>query len=231
MTPMTIWQKISHKASAIGETVLGMLSGVSGEGDADPNSSVPFTIAVVALGAKMAKADGVVTADEIDAFKEVFNVSADEVANVSRVFNMAKKDVAGYEIYAEQIAQLFAQKPQVLEDVLDSLFHIAKADGIMHEAELNFLRDVAKIFGLGEKFRCIKARHVQSGDDDPYTVLGVDPCVDDSELKRLYREIVKESHPDRHIAAGLPPEMISVANDRLAAINSAYEAIVKERAL
>ncbi len=231
MALMTIWQKISHKASAIGETVLGMLSGVSGEGDADPNSSVPFTIAVVALGAKMAKADGVVTAQEIDAFKEVFNVSADEVANVSRVFNMAKKDVAGYEVYAEQIAKLFAQKPQVLEDVLDSLFHIAKADGIMHEAELNFLRDVAKIFGLGEKFRCIKARHVQSGDNDPYTVLGVDPCVNDDELKRLYREIVKENHPDRHIAAGLPPEMISVANDRLAAINSAYEAIVKERAL
>ncbi len=231
MASMSIWQKISQKASTIGETVLGMLSGVSNDGDADPNASVSFTIAVVALGAKMAKADGVVTAQEVDAFKEVFDVGPDELANVARVFNMAKKDVAGFDVYARQIAQLFGAKPEVLEDVLDSLFHIAKADGIMHEAELNFLREVAKIFGLSEKFRCIKARHVQSGDDDPYVVLGVDPCIDDKQLKQLYRDIVKESHPDRHIAAGLPPEMIAVANDRLATINAAYEAIVKERAL
>ncbi len=232
---MSIWQKItdkiSNKASSLGDTVLGLLAGSSGDGDADPNASVSFTIAVIALGAKMAKADGAVTAQEVDAFKEVFKVAPNELANVARVFNMAKRDVAGFEAYAEQVAELFSGKPEVLEDVLDSLFHIAKADGVVHEAELNFLRSVTDIFGLSEKFRCIRARHIHSSDDDPYVVLGVDPCVTDDELKRLYREIVKENHPDRHIAAGVPEEMISVATERLAAINAAYEDIVKERQL
>ena len=232
---MSIWQKItdtiSDKASSLGDTVLGLLAGGGGHGEADPNSSVSFTIAVIALGAKMAKADGAVSPQEVDAFKEVFQVAPEELANVARVFNMAKKDVAGFEVYAKQVAELFSDQPEVLENVLDSLFHIAKADNVVHESELTYLRAVADIFGLREKFRCIKARHIQSGENDPYVILGVDPCVTDDELKRLYREIVKENHPDRHIAAGMPEEMILVANERLAAINSAYEAIVKERAL
>ena len=232
---MSIWQKISEKitdkAVALGDTVFGMLTGGNAGDDGDPNSSVSFTIAVIALGAKMAKADGVVTESEVDAFKEVFKVNADELANVGRVFNMAKKDVAGFELYAKQVADMFAKQPEVLEDVIDSLFHIAKADNVVHESELAFLKAVADIFGLGEKFRCIKARHIQSGDNDPYVVLGVDPCVSDDELKRMYRDIVKENHPDRHIAAGVPEEMISVANERLASINAAYEEIAKERKL
>ncbi len=226
---MSIWQKISEKIS---DTVFGMLPEAgAGNDDVDPNASVSFTIAVIALGAKMAKADGVVSESEVDAFKEVFKVEPDELANVARVFNMAKKDVAGFESYARQVAEMFANKPEVLENVIDSLFHIAKADDVVHESELAFLKAVAEIFGLGEKFRCIKARHIQSSESDPYVVLGIDPCVSDGELKRLYRDIVKENHPDRHIAAGVPQEMISVANDRLAAINAAYEEVVKERQL
>jgi len=228
---MSIWQKISDKVSSLGDTVLGLLAGSIGDGDSDPNSSVSFTIAVVALGAKMAKADGIVSIKEIDAFKEVFQITPGELANVARVFNLAKKDVAGFEAYAEQVAARFSKRPDVLENVLDSLFHIAKADGAVHVSELKFLHTVAELFGLGEKFHCIKARHIKAGDDDPYVVLGVDPCVTDGELKRLYREIVMENHPDRHMAAGLPSEMIAVANERLAAINGAYDAIVKERQL
>lgn len=228
---MSIWEKISDKALALGDTVLGMLAWGSGDGDSDPNNSVSFTIAVVALGAKMAKADGVVSINEIDAFKEVFHITPGELANVARVFNLAKKDVAGFEAYAQQVTKRFSRQPEVLENVLDSLFHIAKADGAVHKSELAFLRTVTDIFGLSEKFRCITARHISAGDDDPYVVLGVDPCVTDDELKRLYREIVKENHPDRHMSAGLPPEMMKVANDRLASINGAYDAIVKERHL
>jgi len=230
---MSIWQKIadtiSGKASSIGDTMLGVLTGT--DDNVDPNSSVSFTIAVIALGAKMAKADGVVSEQEINAFKEVFQVSSDELPNVARVFNMAKKDVAGYEAYARQVAEMFKSQPEVLENVIDSLFHIAKADDVVHESELLYLRSVADIFGLAEKFRCIQARHIQSGDSDPYVILGVDPCVTDDELKQLYRQIVKANHPDLHIAAGVPEEMILVATQRLAVINSAYDNIIKERQL
>ena len=229
---MSVWERISENAAALGGSLLSVFTGgKSGKAQNDPQANVAFTIAVIALGAKMAKADGVVTGDEISAFKEVFKVDNTELANVARVFNMAKKDVAGYETYARQIAGMFHDQPEVLEDVLDGLFHIAKADGVIHQSELDFLRSVTDIFGLGDKFPCIRARHIHSGKDDPYVILGIDPCVTDSELKRLYREIVRENHPDRHIAAGLPPEMIAIANDRLAAINTAYEVIRAERGL
>ena len=118
-----------------------------------------------------------------------------------------------------------------LEDVIDGLFHIAKADGDVHQLELDYLTKVAEIFDLKDRFRCIRARHIFSVDDDPYMVLGVDPCVPDAELKRLYREIVRENHPDRHIAQGLPEEMVAIATERLAAINEAWETIRAERGI
>jgi DnaJ like chaperone protein len=119
----------------------------------------------------------------------------------------------------------------VLEDVLDGLFHIAKADGAVGQPEMTYLRNIAEIFGLSERFRCIRARHIVAAEDDPYVVLGVDPCVDDRELRRLHREIVREYHPDRHIAAGMPKELIQIATQRLAAINDAWEKIRAERGI
>lgn len=226
---MSIWQSISDSLTAIGGSVLSFLSRITTIGDRDPLNSVAFTIGMIALGAKMAKADGVVTGDEVAAFREVFEVTPEELGNVERVFNLAKQDVAGYEAYARQIARLFAERAEVLEDIVDGLFHIAKADGVVSDAELDYLRAVAEIFGLSERFGCIRARHIKALDDDPYVVLGVDPCISDSELKRLYRQIVKENHPDRHIAAGVPEEMIAIATQRLAAVNVAWKQVSVER--
>lgn len=229
---MSIWQNISDAVTKFGNSVLAVLSRITGQPrEADPQSSIAFTIGMIALGAKMAKADGVVTRDEIDAFKEVFRVRADELHNVARVFNLAKQEVAGYEAYARQVARLFAGRPDVLEDVMDGLFHIAKADGAVHDVELAYLESVAAIFGLEHRFRCIRARHVQMAADDPYIVLGIEPCAQDEELKQHYRKLVRDNHPDKHIAAGVPEEMINIATDRLAAINSAYETVARERGL
>ncbi len=229
---MSIWQTIADTVASLGNSVLAVLSRITGQPrDADPQSSIAFTIGTIALGAKMAKADGVVTRDEVDAFKEVFHVSADELKNVARVFNLAKQEVAGYEAYARQLARLFSGRPDVLEDVMDGLFHIAKADGVVHDAELAYLESVCGIFGLNHRFRCIRARHIKAAEDDPYIVLGIEPCAEDDEVKQHYRRLVRDNHPDRHIAAGVPEEMISIATDRLAAINSAYETVARERGL
>ncbi len=227
---MSIWQNISNTASAVGGPLLSVLQKLTGQKlERDNEASVAFTIGMIALGAKMAKADGTVSEAEISAFRQVFEVQPDELANVARVFNLAKQDVAGYEAYANQVASLFAERPQVLEDVMDGLFHIAKADGVVREAELDYLHSVAGIFGLTERFRCIRARHIHAPEDDPYVVLGVDPCVNDQVLKSLYRQIVKENHPDLHVAAGMPSEAIEIANQRLAAINQAWSEISAER--
>ncbi|MCV9935836.1 TerB family tellurite resistance protein [Boseaceae bacterium BT-24-1] len=190
-----------------------------------------FTTGLVALAAKMARADGVVTRDEIAAFERIVEVPADEQAHIERLFDLAKQTSAGFEAYAGQIAEAFRDEPALLEDVLDGLFLIAAADGAIHEHEHAYLRDVATIFGIGEAgFARIEARHLRRR-DDPYIVLGASREMNDAELKQLHRRLVIENHPDREIARGLPQEAICIATRRLAAINAAWDAIEKERGL
>ena len=193
---------------------------------------ITFTIGVIALSAKMAKADGTVTRDEVDAFKRIFRIPANEAQNVGRVFDQARRDTAGYQEYAGQIGRMFKDSPEVLEDLLGALFHIAMADGVFHPAEEEYLQNVARIFGFGEtEYEHIKAQHLQGGAEDPYTVLGVSRDVSDAELKKTYRTLIKEHHPDRLIAKGMPEEFVEIANEKLAAINTAYDRIAKERGL
>jgi len=187
---------------------------------------------VIALGAKMAKADGVVTKDEIDAFKEVFIIPQEEMKNVARVFNLAKRDVAGYDAYAQQLGTLFEDKPDVLENVVDGLFHIAKADNVVHDSELAYLRDVAGIFGFEEQdFERIRARHVELDKTDPFAVLGLERTAKNDDIRRVYRRLVRDNHPDQLVARGVPEEAVEIANRKLAAINAAYDQIAKERGL
>jgi DnaJ like chaperone protein len=193
-------------------------------------SGVVFTIAVIALGAKMAKADGVVTKDEEEAFRRIFRVPPSEEANVRRIFNLARQDTAGFEAYASQIARLFRGNPAILEDVLDGLFEIAKADGVLHPGELAFLEKVADIFGFTEaEFRRIRASHFGPDEADPYAIIGVAHDASDAEVKSTYRFLVRENHPDSLIARGVPEEFVRLANDKLAAINAAYDRIEQER--
>ena len=185
---------------------------------------------MIALSAKMAKADGTVSIHEIEAFDRMFRVPPSEEANVRRIFNLARQDTAGYEIYAAQIARQLRGNPGLLEDVLDGLFEIAKADGVLHPAELAFLEDVANIFGFSpDEYRRIRASHVEPDRADPYAVLGIEYGASEDEIKRTYRLLVRENHPDSLMARGVPEEFIKLATDKLATINNAYETIEKER--
>ena len=192
---------------------------------------VTFTLAVIALGAKMAKADGKVTRDEVDAFKKLFRIPPDEVANVAKIFDRAKTSTAGYEMYAQQVANLFPHEPQVLEELLGGLFHIAKADGLVHPAEMNYLWNVAQIFGFDRHTfeRLIATHGAAPGGSNAYEVLGVAREATDSEVKSAYRKLIHENHPDKLMAQGLPQEFIDLANEKMASINAAYDAIKKER--
>ena len=225
---MSIWTRIAAVLAAAGSSIGAVLQQLTSARATAPEKSVAFTIGMIALGAKMAKADGVVTEVEIEAFRQVFHVPDSDLAAVARVFNLAKQDVAGFETYARQIARLFDKGSGLLEDVLDGLFHIAKADDAIHPAELNFLESVAKIFGFSTAgFARIRARHVLLA-DDPYAILGLDRQASRDDVKRRYRELVREYHPDRHIAAGVPEEMIEIATSRLQKVNEAYDRIMAE---
>jgi DnaJ like chaperone protein len=229
---MSIWSELTEAVATLGDSISGLLSRLAQAGSTPPERTLAFTVGMVALGAKMAKADGVVTTDEVSAFKRVFSVPERELAGIARLFNFAKQDTAGYETYARQIARLFAGGHRILEDVLDCLFHIAKADGAVHEREVRYLERVASIFGFDHReFRRIRARHVAPEAADAYAILGVDPGASAQDIKRQYRALVRENHPDLHVAEGMPEELIDLANERLARINAAYDEIARERGL
>ena len=200
--------------------------------DRSATRQIAFTIAVVVLGAKMAKSDGVVSRAEVAAFKEVFQVPPHELKNVARLFDQAKDDPAGFEPYAKQIARMFRKDHPVLEELLDGLFHIAKADGNVHQAEIVFLRNVAGIFGLDEAdFARIREGHLGPDKADPYTILGTNRMASNEEIKAAWRKLVRDTHPDKLMAQGLPPEFVELANEKLATINAAYDKVAKERGI
>jgi DnaJ like chaperone protein len=226
---MSIWGKIAGAAAELLDAIGQLFAEPDGGGG---GANVAFTIAMIGLSAKMAKADGIVTDDEVETFERLFRVPPEERANVRRVFDMARRDTAGYESYARRIAQMFAGNPALLEDILDGLFEIAKADGVLHPGEAAFLERVADIFGFApNEFRRIRASHFVPDAADPYVVLGLAYDAGDDELRRTYRRLVKENHPDSLIGRGVPPEFVRVATDKLAAINVAYDKIEIERGL
>lgn len=188
-------------------------------------AEVVFTTGLVALAAKMARSDGVVHDSEVAAFRRIIDVPEAELPRIQALFDLAKATTDGFEAYAAQIAAAFSHEPDLMADVLDGLFHIAAADGAVHEAERAYLLDVAHIFGIDDQgFAVIEARHVRSR-HDPYLILGLAPDADDAAIKARYRALAREYHPDREMARGLPPEAIRIATERLATINEAYARI------
>ncbi|MBY6048099.1 molecular chaperone DjiA [Vannielia litorea] len=221
---MSIWSRIGDALSALaaGEG----LSAVFDKLRTAPERTVGFTIAVIALGAKMAKADGQVTRDEVTAFREVFTIPPAEEANAARVFNLARQDVAGFEDYAARIARMFDEGHGALTDLLEGLFHIAMADGEYHPKEDDFLARVAAIFRVDDReFRSLRARFVPDAEPDPYAVLGVAPDAPLEEVRAAWKRQVRESHPDVMMARGVPEEAVRMAEKRLIAVNRAWEEI------
>ncbi len=231
-TRSTLWhrlQKILERGvRSAGDGIDALLTPIGL--DRQSRREVAFTTGLIALAAKMARADGVVTRDEISAFDQIMDIPESERANVERLFALAQEDVAGFEHYARRLQALFADEPDTLVDILDALFHVAKADGLVHEREISYLSSVAAIFGLTEaRFEQILSVHTFSGAQDPYMALGLAQTASDTELRARYRALVREAHPDTMHARGVPDGCVKLANERLAAINKAYDAITRQR--
>ncbi|WP_298261438.1 molecular chaperone DjiA [uncultured Litoreibacter sp.] len=221
---MSVWTRISNALSALaaGESLLAVFEHLR----TPPERRVGFTIAVIALGAKMAKADGRVTRDEVTAFREVFTIPAEEEEQAAKLFNLARQDVAGFDDYARKIADMFEDNHTTLYDLMEGLFHIAMADGNYHPLEENYLADVARIFNItDQEFRCLRSRFVPDATPDPYTVLQVTRDMDVEEIRKRWRQLVKESHPDIMAARGVPHEAVKLAERRLIRINAAWDEI------
>ncbi|GLQ34656.1 molecular chaperone DjlA [Amylibacter marinus] len=221
---MSVWSRISEALAALtsGESLTSVIDRLR----TPPERSVAFTIAVIALGAKMAKADGLVTKDEVTAFRQVFHIAKRDEAKAAQVFNLARQDVAGYETYAKTVWSLFSNDQKVLENLVEGLFHIAMADGRYHPNEDDFVHRVAQMFDLSEAaFRSMRTRFVPDAPADAYDVLGVTPDTPLDEVRKVWRQKIRETHPDILISQGLPEEAITMATKKMIAINEAWEQV------
>lgn len=232
---VTLWSRLGHLISSTVilafNTIIERVRTLF-EGDPETRRQVAFSVAMIALSAKMAKADGVVSDAEIKAFYEIFSVPQREMRHVENLYNLAKQDIAGFEYYARQLYALCSEtgcQSQLLEDVIEGLFHIAKADGMVHEDEMRFLSSVAEQFAFSkDHFEEIAARHVDQNAADPWRILGLKRGVDRDVARKRYRELVRQHHPDQVLARGLPKEFLAIATTRMAAINAAWALIQKE---
>ena len=224
---MSLWYSIL----SAGARLFGPPSSPDPYGRPGPINQAGLVAALVALGAKMAKADGAVRREDVEAFKQVFKTDPEPEDSVGRFFDLARQTTLGYERYARIIAKHFRAQPAALEDVMDGLFHIALADGIVTDEEMAFLQKVSEVFGFsGREFARIRAAHLGRDAEDPYLILGVDETISDEDLKRAYRRQASANHPDKLIARGIPRELLGLANHKMAIINRAYAQICAQRA-
>ena len=195
-----------------------------------PGEDPAFSTAVTALGAKLAKADGRSDHLEYSTFSEVFKAEEGAARNVRRLYQMASQTTRGFEGYARRLAKRYRKCPQLLEDVLDGLFHIASSDGVVTADELFYLEEVGGLLGLSPlTVRRLKATHLGAAPDDPYVILDVPADASDEHIRSSWKRLLGEAHPDRAASRGLPAEFIEVAQAKAAAINAAYDLVMRER--
>ena len=194
-----------------------------------------FALGVVTLSAKLAKCDGPVTREEIAAFRRQFRVPPEALHDVGRLFDHARETAAGYEAAAAQLGESFADSPAVLEDVLASLFAIARADGAVNRAEHAFLSSVHHAFRLDlptwERASGSAPPRADHIEPDPYAVLGVAATASNQDLHAAWKGLMREHHPDSLAARGVPAEVIARAGDKVARINAAWDRIKRDRGL
>ena len=238
---MNIWGKVIGGAAgfAIGGPIGALLGAVAGHAidtkilpsyiSSDQNyKSIVFTAGVIALSAKMAKADGKVTKEEILTFRKLVQIPKDNINQVSKLWELAKETTDGYELYAKQIYTLFRNQPEILEKILDILFEIAKSDGNIDLTECNYLKNVSSIFNFDDIiFEKLLALH--NPENNSFEILGVKISDSLEDIKKKWKEMVKNNHPDKLVGQGMPIEFIESANQKLVIINSAYEEIKKLR--
>ena len=187
-----------------------------------------FALSLIVLSAKLSKADGQVSKEELIAVKDKLKIPDNELDQVGKIFNKAKEESTGYQPYAEQIAQIYKNNLNVLEEVINILFYIAEADGNISDAELNMIEDISRIFGLNQtQFNSLKESRKSSDKLNPYIVLESNPEDNIAEIRKKYIKLSKEHHPDLLLSKGVPVEVIEESKKKMRAINSAWDQIQK----
>ena len=187
-----------------------------------------FALSLIVLSAKLSKADGRVSREELIAVKDKLKIPENELDQVGKIFNKAKEESSGYEQYAHQISQFYKGNINVLEEVINILFYIAESDGEVSKSEFEMIENISKIFGLSKKqFLGIKESRKSSDKLNPYIVLESSPDDNLEKIRKKYLKLSKEHHPDLLISKGVPEEVINASKEKMRAINLAWNTIQK----
>ena len=187
-----------------------------------------FALSLIVLSAKLSKADGQVSREELIAVKDKLKIPENELDQVGKIFNKAKEESQGYEPYAQQIAQIYRGNLNVLEEVINMLFYIAEADGNVSTSEVEMIESISEIFGLSNvQFESIKESRKLSEKSNPYIILESNPKDDIQSIRKKYIKLSKEHHPDLLISKGVPKEVIEESKKKMRAINSAWDQVQK----
>jgi len=212
--------------SLIGGKISRARSGAGMKAFAQPQQV--FALSLIVLSAKLSKADGQVSREELIAVKDKLKIPENELDQVGKIFNKAKEESQGYEPYAQQIAQIYRGNLNVLEEVINILFYIAEADGNVSTSELEMIENISSIFGLSQaQFKSIKESRKSSDKLNPYIVLESNPDDDIQKIRKKYIKLSKDHHPDLLISKGVPKEVIDESKRKMRAINSAWDQVQK----
>tara|TARA_B100001996_G_scaffold123701_1_gene93648 strand:+ start:1974 stop:2699 length:726 start_codon:yes stop_codon:yes gene_type:complete len=212
--------------SLIGGKISRARSGAGMRAFAQPQQV--FALSLIVLSAKLSKADGQVSREELIAVKDKLKIPENELDQVGKIFNKAKEESQGYEPYAQQIAQIYRGNLNVLEEVINILFYIAEADGNVSTSELEMIENISSIFGLSQaQFKSIKESRKSSDKLNPYIVLESNPDDDIQKIRKKYIKLSKDHHPDLLISKGVPKEVIDESKRKMRAINSAWDQVQK----
>jgi DnaJ like chaperone protein len=195
--------------------------------------SIYFTATFSMLG-KLAKADGVVTQQEIDVIDRVMrenlrlNPQARDLA--IRIFNEAKNSDQRFEDFATQFYSEFGASKEVLASIIDLLLLVGHADGQLSEPEEAMILSAVRIFRLEDRYQQLKGRFSGVPEDINryYTILGAKQGDSLASIKRKYRRLAMEYHPDRIQSQGMAPELASAAEDKFKEIQNAMDMVEKD---
>ena len=214
----------------LGSFLGGKISNISSSNTfgSQQNAQQIFALSLIILSAKLSKADGRVSKEELIAVKEKLQIPDNEIDQVAKIFNKAKDESTGYEPYAKQISEIFKGNQNVLEEVINILFYIAEADGHVSNEEESMIANIAFIFGLSQnQYESIKESRKSSDKLNPYIVLESQPTDDLKSIRKKYIKLSKEHHPDLLISKGVPIEVINESKNKMRAINAAWDQIQK----